>query len=114
MGDAIAQVWPVSPLVSVAFPNIKRIHPLMQRHVESLISACKKERSIQRVFVFGSTVSGWCTDVSDIDVLVETDGSIPSLKLSNPEKFDIRYSPSLKRDSDLLSYVREVGVAVYG
>ena len=114
MGFAAVQNWPVSPLVACEFSNVRRIHPLMQRYVEELVDACRKLEGVRKVFVFGSAITGWCSDTSDIDVLIETDFEFDPTGLKHPGKFDIRFSTSLSKDSDLPSFVREAGVCVYG
>ena len=114
MGLAVAKTWPVSPLVGCEFDNIRRIHPLMQRYVEELVETCKGISGIRNVFVFGSAVTGWCSESSDIDVLIESDRDIDCLELKNPQKFDIRFGSRLSRGSDLPSFAREEGVMVYG
>lgn len=48
-----------------------RIHPLQQRNVAKLIETATKLKSVSKIFIFGSSVTRYCTQVSDLDYAVD-------------------------------------------
>lgn len=48
-----------------------RIHPLQQRNVARLIEAAASLPSVNRILIFGSSVTRYCTLTSDLDYAVD-------------------------------------------
>ena len=66
---------------SEPFKNAEKIFPTQQRDVYKIVKACKKDTNIQRVIIFGSSITPLCNPWSDIDVYADMleDKNFPSL-----------------------------------
>ncbi|MCD8134123.1 MAG: hypothetical protein LUE19_09785 [Clostridiales bacterium] len=64
-------MWDFPLVDGVAFSDANRIHPLMQKRVDTLIRALSKDRNIRRVILFGSSLEFRCDSRSDIDLYIE-------------------------------------------
>lgn len=73
------------------FPTIEYIHPLMQKHVSTLIKECSKREDVNFVIVFGSATRDDCNSYSDLDVYFQgpTLNSIADIADSVPVDLDI-------------------------
>jgi len=53
------------------YKNINHIFPTKQKDVGEMVDVCKKDKNIQRIIVFGSSVTPLCNPWSDIDIYFE-------------------------------------------
>jgi len=60
------------PLVDIVeFPDANRIHPIMQKRVDTLIRILSRDNNIRKVVLFGSSLEFRCDSSSDIDLYIE-------------------------------------------
>lgn len=64
-------MWDFPVLEGVSFPGANRIHPLMQRRVQTLIRELAKDQNIRKLILFGSSLEFRCSSTSDIDLYIE-------------------------------------------
>ena len=80
--DNYKQMWDFPVVDNINFPNVNRIHPLMQRNVAKLYNELKSDENIERVILYGSALDFRCNSNSDIDLYIEkynTDLKVKSL-----------------------------------
>lgn len=95
------------------FKNINRIFPTQQEDIRQMIEACKKDENIQRIIIFGSSVTSSCNPWSDIDIYFECQTPpkrYPGIKSSTAvfDKWD-----NFNADATLKQEIKEKGVVVY-
>lgn len=56
--------------VSEPFRNCEKIHPIQQKKVQFMINSLKDEANVQKIIIFGSSVTNQCHIGSDVDVYV--------------------------------------------
>ncbi|MCD7841258.1 MAG: nucleotidyltransferase domain-containing protein [Lachnospiraceae bacterium] len=56
--------------VSEPYRNCTRIHPIQQKKVGFMINSLKDEDNVQRIIIFGSSVTAQCHVGSDVDIFV--------------------------------------------
>ena len=54
-----------------AFKNVNRIHPLKQKMVEQIVDRAKKDISVRRIIIFGSSTRYDCDVTSDLDICID-------------------------------------------
>lgn len=54
-----------------SYKNIHRIFPTKRKDVCEMVEVCAKDENIQKVIVFGSSVTPRCKPWSDIDIYFE-------------------------------------------
>lgn len=64
-------MWDFVVIDGVNFSNCNRIHPLMQKNVQRVLSTLKTDPNIQKVIVFGSSLEFRCSSQSDLDLYIE-------------------------------------------
>lgn len=55
--------------------NIRRIYPLKQKEVAAIYELVKNHEEVNRVIIFGSSVTGLCHVGSDLDICIDADVS---------------------------------------
>lgn len=94
------------------FKNVNHIFPTQQMDVYNLIQASITDKNIQKIIVFGSSVTKACNPWSDIDVYFEKkkEGAFPVVGSDSAvyDKWD-NFSVS----KDLLKEIKKKGVVVY-
>lgn len=94
------------------FPNCERIYPIQQRKVRALLDDLERNPKVQRVVIFGSSITERCHQGSDVDVYIETeDGSVPVFR-SHDFAFDLWTNATT--DARLKAEIERTGVTVYG
>lgn len=101
--------------ISTPFQNCNKIHPLQQKKVRALLDAMEMSH-VEKVEVFGSSVSNRCHVGSDVDIYVtldnKTDGRQKSLiKKYVPYVYDVWTNDTV--DERLLSEIKKNSVTVY-
>ncbi|MCD7745436.1 MAG: nucleotidyltransferase domain-containing protein [Lachnospiraceae bacterium] len=64
-------MWDFPVMEGVSFSYANRVHPLMQKRVDTLVHALKKDHNIRKVVLFGSSLEFRCDSYSDIDLYIE-------------------------------------------
>ncbi len=65
------KMWDFPVADGISFPDANRIHPLMQKRVDTLIRSLRKDNNIRRLVLFGSSLEFRCNSHSDIDLYIE-------------------------------------------
>lgn len=97
----------------VTFKNATLVHPLMQIEVQSLIDQLSEDLTVNKVIVFGSSVTLHCNSFSDLDVLVQrTDYNV---KLNPYPICDVALDLLFQNDlgESILKEIQETGVLVF-
>ena len=95
------------------YQNITRIFPTQQADVGRMIDVCKDDANIQKIIIFGSSVTPLCNPWSDIDIyfeMKEPPQRYPSIG-SHTAVFDKWDNFSV--DENLKREIDEKGVVVY-
>lgn len=67
----IKNMWDFPVLEGVSFQNANRVHPLMQRRVQTIICELGKDQNIRKLILFGSSLEFRCCSNSDLDLYIE-------------------------------------------
>ncbi|MCC8046387.1 MAG: nucleotidyltransferase domain-containing protein [Clostridiales bacterium] len=86
-------MWDFPITDGVSLPDANRIHPLMQKRVDTLVRALIKDKNICRIVLFGSSLEFRCDSYSDIDLYIEK---------YDPDK-KIEHFPDLDCSVDIVS-----------
>jgi len=86
-------MWDFPVLEGISFPTANRIHPLMQRRVQTLIRELAKDQNIRKLILFGSSLEFRCSSTSDIDLYIE--------KLDSTKKLE--HFPELDCETDIIT-----------
>lgn len=62
-------------IVKTGCKNICRIYPLKQKTVAKLFDAALNHNIIEKIYIFGSSVTGRCNIDSDLDICIDADVS---------------------------------------
>ena len=65
--------WPVL-VPKVYCPVLDRIHPIKQIEVNVIYNRMFDYPTVRRVTIFGSAITRFCDNCSDLDIYLETDG----------------------------------------
>ena len=111
--DNYRQMWDFPVVDNINFPNVNRIHPLMQRNVAKLYNELKSDENIERVILYGSALDFRCNSNSDIDLYIEkynTDLKVKSLPDLECE-IDIIFN--LDKSSRLYKEIDKMGLTLF-
>lgn len=86
-------MWDFPVLEGVSFPNANRVHPLMQRRVQTMICELGKDQNVRKLILFGSSLEFRCSSTSDIDLYIE--------KLDLTKKLE--HLPELDCETDIIT-----------
>lgn len=95
------------------FKNCEHIFPTQQNDVSNLIDLQKDDSNVEKIIIFGSSVTSACNPWSDIDVYMQV--KEPVNRIKKPKcvvPFDIWTNYDV--DDRLLAEIMEKGVVVYG
>ena len=109
-------MWKFPVKEGVDFVYCTHVHPLMQNRVQKILTELKKDRNVQKIVLFGSSLEFRCDSFSDLDLYLEKKD--PGLSLENePESdcvvdlvMDLDHASSLYQEIDrtgLLLFDRE-------
>ena len=100
--------------------NLKKIHRLKRKQVESCIDIAKRHPEVQRMIVFGSAVTDDCSETSDVDICLDIKGITRGRKFYELSR-DLSWA--CDHNCDILTYtklnnsfkeeVNKKGVVVY-
>lgn len=93
------------------FKNIEHVHPIQQARIQKIIDALKEYESVQKIVVFGSSVTHKCTYESDIDLYVELskEEHVKSYSVDCPVDFWTNFTVA----PEMLPEIQSKGVVVY-
>lgn len=93
------------------FKNVEKIHPIQQHRIEEILEVLKQYESVQKVTVFGSSITYKCNYDSDIDIFVELnkDENVKTYNVDCPVDFWTNFNVS----AEMLDEIKNKGVVVY-
>ena len=94
------------------FTNCEQIYPIQQKKVRYLLDQLEGKENVQRVIIFGSSVTQHCHIGSDVDVyveLLEKERLFPELP-----PFELDVWTNFNVDDRLKLEILKKGVVVYG
>ena len=109
-GDNVMGDWRV--VCKEPFMNCSHIFPTQQQDVYNLIQLQKDDSRVEKIIIFGSSVTSACNPWSDIDVYFQVTESIDRFK--KPKcvvPFDVWTNYDV--DDRLLKEIEDTGVVVY-
>lgn len=104
-------MWKVCISEEERFQNVEKIFPLQQRDVGRIVDVLSKDEAVEKVIIFGSSVTSACNPWSDIDIYMKLreEKNIRMPKVGVPTdvwtNFDV--------DDRLMAEINEKGVVVY-
>lgn len=104
-------MWKVCISEEERYQNVEKIFPLQQRDVGKIIDALRKCETVEKVIIFGSSVTSACNPWSDIDIYLKLkeEVNIRVPRVEGPTdvwtNFDV--------DNRLMAEIDEKGVVVY-
>ncbi|MCD7813648.1 MAG: nucleotidyltransferase domain-containing protein [Lachnospiraceae bacterium] len=106
-------MWDFPVTDGVSFFNANRVHPLMQKRVDVLISALKKDDNIRKLVLFGSSLEFRCDSYSDIDLYIEKYDK--DKKIENFPELDCEVDviTNLSPDSRLYQEIDRTGLLLF-
>lgn len=104
-------MWKVCVGADHTFKNVELIFPTQQADVSKIIAAFSKIKEVEKIIVFGSSVTAACNPWSDIDLFVQT---VREIRLKKPRlEVPIDLWTNFDVDENLLEEINETGVIVY-
>jgi len=100
-------------IVSDFFPNVSMIHPLKQKQVYDLINHIKSIDEVNKVIIFGSSVSNKCHNGSDLDFYLDLSRNVNLEKTISSFMDNYDYWNNFSVDKRLLDEINKKGVVVY-
>lgn len=99
-------------VIKEPFMNCDRIYPLQRRKISELIAYLKDNKNVQKIIIFGSSVTSRCNINSDVDIYVELKEKENLLK---DKYFNFLYDLWTNFDVDdrLYNEIQKKGVVVY-
>lgn len=62
--------WKFNLVVNSDIPNLRYIYPLKQKQVMDIVEAAKSDSYVEAITIFGSSITGRCTEQSDLDICI--------------------------------------------
>ena len=99
-------------VIKNSFKNCEFIYPIQQKKVSQIIEYLKTNEYVNKVIIFGSSVTERCTINSDVDIYVELTKNINIFK---NKYFNFVYDlwTNFQVDENLYKEIKEKGVVVY-
>lgn len=93
------------------FINTDKIYPIQQRKVKELIDDISLNNKINKIIIFGSSITDRCHIGSDVDIYVESDNK--KIKLEKQYDFEYDLWTNNTVDEKLKKEINKKGVVVY-
>lgn len=106
-------MWDFPVLEGVSFQNANRVHPLMQKRVETLICGLEKDKNIHRLILYGSSLEFRCSSFSDIDIYIEKYDPRKKLEFLPELDCEIDIITNLPPDNRLYQKIEETGLLLF-
>lgn len=100
-------------VVSEYFWNAPAIHPMRQGDVAKMVNLCKYNNNIQKVIIFGSTVTAHCHSWSDIDIYFELSDNIGYLPVVKDSDVTFDKWTNFNVSPELYEEIIKTGVPVF-
>lgn len=98
-------------LVKTPFMNCEKVHPLQQKKVDFILSQLKNDESIEKVILFGSSITHRCHVGSDIDLYIEKTSE--SKILLDKKEYLIDIWTNFTVDKRLKEEIYRTGIVIY-
>ena len=107
------RMWDFPVADGVLFPDANRVHPLMQKRVDTLTRSLKKDNNIRKLVLFGSSLEFRCNSHSDIDLYIEKYDK--DKKIENFPELDcpVDIVADLNPDSRLYQEIDKTGLLLF-
>ena len=92
--------------------NIQKIFPLQQREVIQLVESVSKLPEVQKIIIFGSSITSACNPWSDLDVYIQMTKRVPIVTKIKTTSVDLWTNFEVEKDDELYKDIME-GVTVY-
>lgn len=104
-------MWKICIDADKVFQNVELIFPTQQADVSKIVSDFSKIKNVEKIIVFGSSVTSACNPWSDIDLFVQVNEEI---RLKKPRVgVPIDLWTNFDIDENLMREINETGVVVY-
>ena len=100
-------------IVSEYFDNVSMIHPLKQKQVFQLIDHLKTNNNVNKIIIFGSSVTNKCHTGSDLDFYIDLNKDTKLDELFSRFLDNYDYWNNFTVDERLLNEIKKKGVTVY-
>ena len=99
-------------VVKDTFKNCEYIYPIQQKKVLQIIEYLKNNKYVNKIIIFGSSVTEKCTINSDVDIYVEL---TKNMNIFKDKYFNFIYDlwTNFQVDEKLYKEIKEKGVVVY-
>ena len=93
------------------FPNCEKIYPIQQKKVRELIDDASADPAVQKIVIFGSSITSACHMGSDVDVYAEM--TADRNPVSSQHDFEYDFWNNYTADDRLKKEILKKGVCVY-
>ena len=106
-------IWKVR--VKDQYYNCERIHPLQQEWVGILVRQLIKHNEVEQICIFGSSVTKWCHNKSDVDIFVRLKKKMRRKDLLDYGEINFPFDLVTNFDTDesFIEQIYKEGVVVY-
>lgn len=105
-----SQDWKIC--IDNPFYNCEKVYPIQQKNVRFLIDALKKDENVNRIIIFGSSVTDRCHNGSDVDIYADLKADKRPYIPACDFVYDLWTNYTV--DENLLKEILSKGVIVYG
>ena len=64
--------WKFNRVVdNASFDHVNKIHPIKQRAVKDIVDVARKDASVRKIIIFGSSTRYDCDITSDLDICID-------------------------------------------
>lgn len=104
-------MWKVCVPENERFMNVEKVFPTQQKDVSKIVEKLSNNIIVQKIIIFGSSVTSACNPWSDIDIYLELreEQQVRAPKVFAPLDIWTNYDV----DGRLLSDIKEKGVVVF-
>ncbi|MCD8217834.1 MAG: nucleotidyltransferase domain-containing protein [Clostridiales bacterium] len=106
-------MWDFPIVHGVSFTDANRIHPLMQKRVDTLIDALVRDANVRKAVLFGSSLEFRCDSRSDIDLYVEKYDKEKNLEILPELDCEVDVITNLSPESRLYQEIERTGLLLF-
>lgn len=106
-------MWDFDVLDGVEFQCCNRVHPLMQRRVQSILNSLKEDTNVKKIVLFGSSIEFRCNSYSDIDLYIEKYDHEKPLEKNFEVDCEVDLLFDLEHDSRLYQEIDKKGLLLF-
>ena len=108
------EMWDFPVMEGLGFPNANRVHPLIQKRVETLFRHLYWDKNIKKAALFGSSLEFRCSSHSDINLYLEKYDKNRKLKLLPKVECEVDIVTDLSPQSALYREIDTKGLLIVG